>query len=73
MVCQWNTLDSYVFIVLVEYESTTSPLTLCKNHMSVENLVLELWSKSSRPIRMQYSLNYNISQNESSMKQNFSL
>ena len=43
---------------LLEYVSANGILTLWRNHMSGKNLAF----KTSRPIRMQYSLNYNISQ-----------
>ena len=52
---------------LLEDKISKGPLTICKYHISGENLVVKLWSKNLKPIRMQDSLNYNISQTRSVM------
>ena len=56
---------------LLEYEGTNGLLTFSKNPIFRKNLVLELCSRSSRPIRMQDFLIYNISKTSSGMKLNF--
>ena len=46
----------------LEYKGTNGLLTFCKNHVFGKNLVLIYGPKTSKPIRMQDSSNYNISQ-----------
>ena len=56
---------------LLQYESNNGSLTFRKNNIIGKNLFVELWSKTSWLIRMQHSLNYNISQMSWDMKLNF--
>ena len=66
----WQKYKPYVLgYILLEYASTNGLLTFCKNHMFGKNLVLGL--KTSKPISMLDSLNYNISQTSWSMKLRF--
>ena len=61
------------FSFLVQYKSSNGLLTFYKNSMFRKNLLLELLAKNQtfRPIRVQNSLNYNISQMSWGMKLNF--
>ena len=67
--CFWQKSNPFTCTFLLEYEWTNGLLTFCKSH---------IWEKSgsygpktSRPIRMQYSLIYNISQTSYGIKFNF--
>ena len=66
----WQTHNLLMFFKL-EYKGTNGLLTFCKNHVFGKNLVLIYGPKTSKPIRMQDSSNYNISQTSWNLKLNF--
>ena len=58
-------------LFLLQCESNNGLLGFCKKHISGKKLFLELWSKTSWPIRIQDSLNYKNSQTSWGMKPSF--